>query len=185
MSNVSKKFVAILAIGILVGTTATIVSASLKPFNLALAQLRVPFMPQQSGVQAPLQQQPITAASSGGGGGGPNCSGCITTQNLANGAVTTAKIAPGAVSIFTTTVEGDPTDVNPGASVSSTVTCPSGYTVTGGGFLLGLNPNGGLLQVVRSVPVVTGVGWTAEVRNTSTEQGSGFEAFAECATIHP
>ena len=43
MSSVSTKFViAFLAIGILVGaaTTATVISAGLKPSNLALAQLR-------------------------------------------------------------------------------------------------------------------------------------------------
>jgi len=33
----------------------------------------------------------------GGGGFGPNCVGCISTQNLANGAVTNPKLAPGSV----------------------------------------------------------------------------------------
>jgi hypothetical protein len=38
---------------------------------------------------------------------GPNCVGCITTQNLANGAVTTPKIAPDAASTSTMQAQND------------------------------------------------------------------------------
>jgi hypothetical protein len=48
---------------------------------------------------------------------GPNCVGCITTQNLTNGAVTTPKIASGAVSMNTTQVLG---------SATSSCTAPTG-----------------------------------------------------------
>jgi len=65
---------------------------------------------------------------------GPNCVGCISTQNLANGAVTTPKIAPGAVTlkqIVRTNVTTIPANT---LSVPVTVFCPSNTIATGGGF---------------------------------------------------
>jgi len=185
MSKVlTKSIIAILAVGILVGaaTSATIIIAGLKPFNLALAQLRVPFLAQprvqaplqqpflaQPGVQAPLQQQPLaTTTSSGSGSFGPNCVGCITTQNLANGAVTnpklgplsvssanigagqvgtgniadgavtTQKIAHSAVSVSTTRVEGQPVTITPGGFNVALANCPQGSIVSGGGYTFNL-----------------------------------------------
>src|SRR5215831_3318005 len=68
---------------------------------------------------------------------GPNCVGCISTQNLANGAVTTPKIAPGAVSTTTQEVASGITFIDPTApNGNATVQCPTGTVVTGGGFHL-------------------------------------------------
>jgi hypothetical protein len=192
MSKLPIKFIiAILAIGALVGaTTTTVISGGLKPSNLALAQLRVPFLPQRPLVQAPLQQPLTTTASTSGGGSfGPNCNGCVTTQSLANGAVTTPKIAPGAVTISTTEVAGPSIHmVNAGEYGLSSAFCPSGSIVTGGGYSIS---NGAGYSV--DSQAAQGNGWsvTAYLRdnNTGAFINAGgpinFNAFAMCATLHP
>jgi hypothetical protein len=79
-------------------------STGLKPFNLVLAQLRVPFLPQQPQTQFPSASIGPSAVSTGttnastGSPFGRSCTGCITTQNLANGAVTNPKLGPLSVS---------------------------------------------------------------------------------------
>jgi hypothetical protein len=95
---------------------------------------------------------------------GPNCVGCISTQNLADGAVTnpklatgsvlsanigagavatpniadqaitTPKIAPGAVSITPQTVENATGIIPPGGFGTAIATCPHGTILTGGGY---------------------------------------------------
>jgi hypothetical protein len=184
MSKLPTRFViAILAIGILFGatTTATIVSAGPKPFNLALAQLRAPFLAQQPQVQAPLQQ-PLAATSQGSFG--PNCVGCITTQNLANGAITTPKIAPGAVSIATS-VSASEVAISPGSDGTAFARCPGGSVITGGGFDLGPFLHGRTTgQVFRSVPNL-GVNEWVVVAINPTSAPIHVTAFADCASIHP
>lgn len=112
---------------------------------------------------------------------GPNCVGCVTTQNLANGAVTTAKIAPGAVSISETPVVSEIVLAQPNTATSASVNCPSGSVVTGGGFQ---NQQTG-------PPVITSFsqkfgpnGWGIEVFNPTSEPQQ-IQAEAICTTIHP
>lgn len=98
VNNLPAKFViAILAVGILIGaaTTTTVISGGLKPSNLALAQIRIPSA--TIGPSGPVVSTG-TANSAAGPPFGPSCTGCITTQNLANGAVTNPKLGPLSVS---------------------------------------------------------------------------------------
>jgi len=198
MSKVlTKSIIAILAVGILVGaaTTATIISAGLKPFNLALAQLRVPFLAQprvqaplqqqpflaQPGVQAPLQQQPLTTTTSSSSGSfGPNCMGCITTQNLANGAVTTPKIAAGAVSITTQRVDSSNVNIPAGhLNDEAFAFCPSGSVATGGGYTISSN-----LVVTNDTATIPPTGWLVVAANPSSQAGV-LSANVVCTTVHP
>lgn len=111
---------------------------------------------------------------------GPNCVGCISTQNLANGAVMTPKIAPGAVSINTEEFTSPNVVVQPNTSGVATVQCPSGSVVTGGGYVIDHNlPVQGNRQ-----PGVGPNGWEVLVFNTLSEP-IRMNALATCATIHP
>ena len=101
----------------------------------------------------------------------------IAEQNLANGAVTTPKIAPGAVSISTTQVFKSQI-VQPGGFGEIRVQCPSGSTITGGGFAT--DP--------LTAPVVDSSkdppnGWL--VTTPQTTQTDAVFVYAECATTHP
>jgi len=171
MSKLPTKFViAILAIGILVGaaTTATVMSAGLKPFNQALAQLRAPFLAQQPQAEAPAQQlpqqqqQPTSPATAAGttaptGGSGPKVS--LTTIRV---------VSPERV-------------VQPGSSDGFTVTCPSGSAVTGGGFTPDLGTFPGLDLLSSDGPI--GNGWEVGVHNSDTVT-HGYVTSATCASIH-
>jgi hypothetical protein len=139
---------------------------------------------------------------------GPNCVGCISTQNLANGAVTnpklatgsvlsanigagqviapniadhnitTQKIAPGAVSISTMQVQSNLVTVPPNTTSGVTASCPSGSVVTGGGYN-STQPAG---QVVDTN--ANGNGWVVFLYNP-TSGNISMLAYATCATIHP
>jgi hypothetical protein len=162
MSNLPTKFIiAILAVGILIGaaTTTTIMSAGLKPFSLASAQLRFPFqfqpripLQQQPQFQAPLQQQspvPTTSANK--------------------------------VSISTTEVPGGATNVGAGGFTGGSLAlCPTGSVVTGGGHSM-LRSG---VWVLSSQEPTTGStnGWSVVVQNNSTTPVD-FQAFAVCATV--
>ncbi len=142
---------------------------------------------------------------------GPNCVGCISTQNLANGAVTnpklatgsvlsanigagavatpniadraitTPKIAPGAVFISTLFATSPITKVAPGFEAQVIAPCPSGTVLTGGGYA---NLGKGAFKVTTSNPSLIHNGWFVDVINTDT-QNATIIARAVCATIHP
>jgi len=144
----TRLVIAILAIGTLVGA-ATVMSTGLKPFNQALAQLRVRSYPSGTGsspiataaqAQPPIQQPTARAVGTNAppaSAGLPfsfifPCTGCIITKNLANGAVTTQKIAPGAISISVVERMGAPKDIVPGGSAVAVAVCKPGEVATGG-----------------------------------------------------
>jgi ABC-type Fe3+-hydroxamate transport system substrate-binding protein len=127
-----------------------------------------------------------SATTSASSRGLHNCNGCVTTNNLADRAVTTAKIAPGAVSL--TTQEIQILATARGSSGSGTfggvvVLCPTGTSVTGGGYNL-VSEFGGNLQVVQNEKRPDGNGWQVTVVNTGPNDAQFF-GLAECATIHP
>jgi hypothetical protein len=94
IKKIPTKFViAILSVGILIGaaTSTTVISGGLEPSNLAQAQIPVQAV-------GPAASSAAPPSSAGGPPFGPSCTGCITTQNLANGAVTNPKLGPLSVS---------------------------------------------------------------------------------------
>jgi hypothetical protein len=96
--NLNTKLIVVIVAAGIIAATITMLGTP-KVLNLAMAQIRVTFLPQQ---QQPVQQQPngaaTTATTTSTSGNGPNCVGCITTQNLADGAVTNPKLGPLSVS---------------------------------------------------------------------------------------
>lgn len=187
MSKLPTRFViAILAIGVLVGaaTTTTVINGGLKPSNLAQAQI-----PVQQAV-APAAVSSAAPPSSAGPPFGPNCVGCISTQNLANGAVTTPKIAPGAASLTTQIVQSQLVTVFPGDVVTQTsVACPSGSILTGGGYRSGASPGTGIVFIngpVNEDGVPTPGQWNVFAVNTGAPGANfGLQAIADCTAIHP
>jgi hypothetical protein len=159
-----KVLIGILITGIITATITTLAVTNV--LNSAAAQIQVPFQGQP---RLPQQQQPSAATtpttSTSSGSFGPSCVGCVTTQNLANGAVTnpklavpsvstanigagqvatgniangavtTAKIAAGAVRITTADVFGPDISIAPGEIGTTRANCPTGTVVTGGGYV--------------------------------------------------
>lgn len=162
----TKLVIAILAIGILLAATTTVMSAN-------LAQAQVPIQ-QQALAPAAASPPPLTGASFG-----PNCAGCISNQNLANGAVTTQKIAPGAVSITTSNVVSFSPLVPPGGTSIAVAFCPPGTVVTGGGF-----GNTGSIFTITSSEASNGR-WSVSAFNNTPNTSAMFSAMVICASIHP
>jgi hypothetical protein len=91
-----RVLIGILIIGIITATITRLAVTNV--LSLAAAQIQVPFQTQP---RLPQQQQPsatTTTSSTSSGSFGPGCVGCVTTQNLANGAVTNPKLAVPSVS---------------------------------------------------------------------------------------
>lgn len=196
-----RVLIGILVAGIITATITTL--AVTKVFNSATAQFQVPLQ-----IQPRLQQQqPAAAATNTGPSFGPSCTGCVTTQNLANeavtnpklavpsvssanigagqvataniadSAVTTQKIASGAVTLSSTSVSGNAITVAPGIGNGDTVSCPSGTIVTGGGAQLSTG-----LELVDSFG--RGNNWAANAFNP-TSSSLTMIVVAECTSIHP
>jgi len=110
--------------------------------------------------------------------------GAVATPNIADQAVTTPKIAPGAVSVVSTKVFSSVIVQPGGADFETLAVCPSGTTLTGGGFAL---PTPNLVVQINAPADLHGGSnnaWEVDALNTGAfpDQLNGF---AECATIHP
>ena len=136
---------------------------------------------------------------------GPNCVGCISTQNLANGAVTNPKLAPGSLSstdidagqvttpniadqavatpkishgaLFMNTVDviGPSTQLAAGTDGFAIAVCPSGTVVTGGGYFAG-----GSTVIIMHTTAPNN--WLVEAIAGPTS--TTLTAIAKCASIH-
>jgi hypothetical protein len=129
---------------------------------------------------------------------GPNCVGCISTQNLANGAVTnpssadigvgqvatpniadqavaTPKISPGALFMNTVDVIGPSTQLAAGTDGYAIAVCPSGTVVTGGGYFAGGS-------TVITMHTTAPNNWRVEA--IAGPASTSLTAIAKCASIH-
>jgi len=136
---------------------------------------------------------------------GPNCVGCISTQNLTNGAVTNPKLAPGSLSsthigagqvttpniadqavatpkishgaLFMNTVDviGPSTQLAAGTDGFAIAVCPSGTVVTGGGYFAG-----GSTVIIMHTTAPNN--WLVEAIAGPTS--TTLTAIAKCASIH-
>ena len=58
----------------------------------------------------------------------------VQSVDIVNGQVTTEDIASGAIAINHHVIIGAPVNVEPGETTSTTIDCPAGYIMTGGGY---------------------------------------------------
>jgi hypothetical protein len=192
-----RVLMGILAAGII--TTTISILGMAKVFNFAAAQFQVPFQ-----TQPRLQQQQPSAATTTAAAptGGPPCNGCITTQNLANGAVTNPKLAvpsvatgniangavtsdklaAGAVSLNAVHVSSGFVGLSPGDRTIVSADCPTGTIVTGGGYSIS-QPGGNSLYVEISDRADTSQSWLVKVSNVGSS-GQAIAATAVCTSIH-
>jgi hypothetical protein len=211
--NLNTKLIVVIVAAGIIAATITMLGTP-KVLNMATAQLRVPFLPQQ---QQPVQQQPngpaTTATTTSTSGNGPNCVGCITTQNLADGAVTnpklgplsvssgnigagqvatgniadqavtTSKLASGAVTMTSQSI-GLLSGVAAGATQEAVAQCPTGTIATGGGYAIA---PGADIQVIHTSPAGLGASntaWSVLVHNSDTTS-SEFVVDVVCAKLSP
>jgi len=108
----------------------------------------------------------------------------VTSPKIKNGQVETEDIANGAVKPNVKMVEGHNVVVNPGEVEYATADCPTGYTLTGGGYTAGNS-----LDVDTSAPVHDEDGfansWIAGGINEDAQNQASFHAFAVCMGPSP
>jgi hypothetical protein len=108
----------------------------------------------------------------------------VTSPTIKNGGVATEDIASGAVKPNVKMAEGHYVVVDPSEVGYATADCPTGYTLTGGGYRAG-----NLIDVDTSAPVRDEEGfansWIAGGINEDDQNQADFSAFAICMGPSP
>jgi len=146
------------------------------------------FMPIEKASTAPPPGKGPTA-------GDVNCTGCVDTVDIADGAVTLAKLAPdaqpGAGVISTYTVIGSPTSVGTGTGLfSGSASCQSGDRVLSGGFFMppwlaeGSHIEDSFPEL--AIDPNNAIKWNVNFVKTETTSSSGaLQVIVLCADITP
>jgi hypothetical protein len=104
----------------------------------------------------------------------------IGASDIADSAITSTKLAGGAVKPNLRIVAGSVTTIAPGSNGVAQVDCPSGYSVTGGGY----TGTTGSIQAYANLPRDANT-WIVGAKNVQSGASAGLAAYALCIGASP